>query len=320
MDVQGLIRPLGIGAALSVLLAVFASLTDRPVNLAAPPQNLIAGLQPKLAEATRLDVVHGLGLSGTKRLSFIRRDGQWLVTARQNYPAHQELVTETLLALADLQVLEARTAQPDWHRALGLVAPDALGKGVLFTVYGADATPMAELILGREEQSESQAVQQTRTFGPELRNFYVRRLDQAQSWLARGRLPRNPEVKAWLSPDLPRGPRPDLQRLELDGQSFDMTGAGGASWRDLFYGLRADDVVPRDDIAFATGRQFSLIFDKSLRLNFEVVGAATAIWLAARAEGPGAAQINDRFGDWAFRFEASAAPVLFPEASYLTAQ
>ena len=151
-----------------------------------------------------MEVTHGRGLSGARALHMRRTDSGWTLDERWNYPANDELVNETLLALADLKALEARTAQTDWHRSLGLVVPEDLGAAVRFRVSDGAGREMAALLLGKEQQSESEATQEVKNYGPELRQFYVRREDSTQSWLARGRLPRNPDIAAWIDPRLPR--------------------------------------------------------------------------------------------------------------------
>ena len=70
---------------------------------------------------------------------------------RDDYPAHQELVNETLLALGALQTGAARTAQPKWHRALGLVTPEEFGKAIRFRVRNAEGGLLADVMLGKEE-------------------------------------------------------------------------------------------------------------------------------------------------------------------------
>ncbi len=319
MDVMRLLAPLSAIAAISLLLALVAGLTARPVNVVKSPQTLIEGLGAQLGRATRLEVTHGLGLSGSRTFSFKRQSGQeagqWLFEQRDNYPAHQELVTETLLALASLQLLEARTARADWHRALGLVVPEDLGKAIRFRVLDDEGRELAAMLLGGEEKSEAEAKQRSKSFGPVLRNFYVRREGENQSWVARGRLPRNRQAAAWLSPDLPRGPRVSVQQIAFNGRRFAIAKAGQA-WLERFYNLRPEDVTGRTAIDVATGKKFILHYQDALTIEYTVVGAGTVIWLVAVAKGPEAKKINQRFANYAFRFPASAAPILFPDAAY----
>ena len=330
-----LLRPLALLTAASLVLALIALIGERPVNAAAPPQVLLADYAAQLDAAAKLEVTHGRGLSGARALHMSRTDTGWTLDERWDYPANDELVNETLLALADLKALEARTAQVDWHRSLGLVVPEELGAAVRFRVSDGDARLLASLLLGKEQQSESEAVQEVRNYGPELRQFYVRREDSAQSWLARGRLPRNPDIAAWIDPSLPRHDNDKLIKVSFgtgDG-AFSMlrvgnvwSMAGGQSWLERFEALRPDDVARAEAINFATARPFTLVYDDGLRVTYENVGAATVIWsrMQVRADNDAtaeikalAARLNARFSGWALRFSAERTPLLLPAKSDL---
>ena len=335
MDVTRMMRPL-LGVTLaSLLLAAMALLMDRPVNATPPPRALLPDYAAQLSQATQLDITHGKGLSGAQTKRFILKDGQWLLPQRDDYPANQELVTETLLALADLKAVSARTAQAKWHRALGLTVPEELGKAVRFKVTDAKGAVLTSLLLGKEEASEAEAAQDVKTYGLEQRQFYVRREDTPQSWLARGRLPRNPNMAAWISQQLPRGDVNGLKsvsfgktdkivmtRVTPDAWSL----AAAPGWLAGFGALKPEDVAREDDIEFATAQPMVLAYENGLLVTYENLGAATVIWSrveasttkAATAEARAeAAAINARFTGWALRFAADQAPILLPGRAQL---
>ena len=338
MDVQNLMRPLLGVTGLSLALAVMAAVLDRPVNQIAPPQTLLADYAAQIDESARLEMTHGMGISGTRKIIVAQKDGQWVLPQRRNYPANQELVTETLLALADLKALEARTAKPEWHTALGLGVPEELGRAVRFKVSDAAGDALAGLLLGREQESEAEAKQEVKDYGPELRQFYVRRADTAQSWLARGRLPRNANFAAWMDPALPKhdlaaltavdfeaGEGPfRLVRVGTDGWSL----LGGAGWLAGFAALRPDDVALAETINFDTARTMRLNYADGLQISYANVGAATVIWagISAKADKDAsaavkaeAAAINARYAKWALRFDAARAAILLPARANLQA-
>ena len=331
MEVTRMLRPLSILAALGMVLAGLALVTDRPVNALAPPEIFLPDYAARLDAVARLEITQGLGMSGEMKMSF-SRDGngdgaRWQVLQRQNYPANQELVNETLLALANLQVLEARTGQPDWHGALGLRVPEALGRGIRFRALNGEGEEIVSLILGDEEKSEAEAVQQTGSIGLALRNFYVRKEAEVQSWLARGRLPRNPQIAAWLDAAMPVGDTGLLVQVS-DGEGRLFARDAGADWDAAaqawqigFAALRPEDVTQADIIDFARAVPLELVYDNGLVVTCQIVGAGTVIWLradislragadaAARAE---ASALKARFAGWALRFPASANGVLMP--------
>jgi hypothetical protein len=149
MDISRLMKPLFLVTLVSLALALVASLTDRRVNAVAPPSVFLPDYAAQIDKAARLEITHGLGMSGVRRFSFARQEGIWRLEQRANYPAKQELVTETLLALADLKILEARTGQARWHRALGLATPEDFGKAVRFRVLDAQGAEMAACAVGQ---------------------------------------------------------------------------------------------------------------------------------------------------------------------------
>lgn len=338
MDVARFIRPLALATAASLVLAVMAGLGERRVTRLTAAETFLPAYAERLSEAHHLHITHGRGLSGVQGISVSRAETGWQLTQRWNYPANDELVTETLLALADIDVLEARTAQEDWHRALGLVAPEDLGKAIRFEVRDRQNAVLAKVLVGKTEKSESDAVQKVAQLGMDKQRFYIRREAEVQSWLARGRLPRNPEAAAWLDPALPRHDisaltavsfatgRKDFTAIKL-GEAWSL--AGAEPWLAGFENLRPDDVALEDNINFDTARAFTLSYTDGLQIIYENVGAATVIWSRMKAEAPDgaaaavkqqAAAINARFGGWALRFSADKTPILLPTAGDLGAQ
>lgn len=338
MDVVRLMRPLLVLTLVSLFLATLALVLDRPVNAVAPPRVLLPDYAETLTQAAQLDITHGKGLSGAQTMRFLLKDGQWLLPQRNDYPANQELVTETLLAMADLKAVSARTAQAKWHRALGLTVPEDLGKAVRFKVTDANGEVLTSLLLGKEEASEAEAAQDVKTYGLEQRQFYVRREDASQSWLARGRLPRNPNMAAWMSQELPRGDADALQsvsfgksdkvvmtRVTADSWSL----AAGGGWLAGFSALKPEDVAREDNIEFATAQPMVLTYENGLVLTYENLGAATVIWSRIKAETTEAASaetravamaLNARYQGWALRFAADQAPILLPGRAQLSRQ
>ena len=342
MDVLRMMRPLLAITAASVGLAVFAGLTDRKVNDVKPPAVLLADYAESFDQATQLEMTFAAGISGTRGIRIELQDGQWVLPERGNYRANQELVTETLLALADLKALEARTQKPEWHRALGLVVPEDLGRAMRFKVRAQDETVLTSLLLGNEQESEAEAKQDVKTYGPELRQFYARQEGDDQAWLARGRLPRNPNVAAWLDRDLARHELADLKSVSFNkgGQKFkllrvtptDWSMGGGDKWVSDFKALQPDEVTQAEAIDFATAQPMVLRYTNGLVIRYENVGAATVIWSrisasVARVSGQSktargevrslAADINARYKGWALRFSADRAPILLPSQAML---
>ena len=132
--------------------------------------------------------------------------------------------------MADLKAVSARTAQAKWHRALGLTVPEDLGKAVRFKVTDANGEVLTSLLLGKKKLARRKP-RNVKTYGLEQRHSYVRREDASQSWLARGRLPRNPNMAAWMSQELPRGDADALQSVSFGkSDKVVMTRVTADSW------------------------------------------------------------------------------------------
>ncbi len=343
MDIRALIKPLSAFAAACFLLGAIAIFADRPVNTVSDSEILLPDFARQVDAAQALEIVHGRGMSGAVTLTFKRTPKGWVMRERDDYPARQELVNETLLALSTLQTGAARTAQPKWHRALGLVPPEEFGKAIRFRVRDTEDGLLADVMLGKEEASEVAAVQQTKQLGTVKRNFYVRRTDSAQTWLARGRLPRNAQVGAWLDPAFPSLPQEGLVEVRVGGKEGERGATellvqrlpdGGwnkpsaARWLEGFMRLQPEDVSRDTAINFDSATTLHLSYDTGLTLVLENVGAATVVWTRARAfvspvwqnsqqgeSGRQAARaladaLNQRFNGWALRLPASAAAQL----------
>ena len=348
MDIRALIKPLSAFAAACFLLGAISIFADRPVNAVSKSEILLPDLARQIEAAQALEIVHGRGMSGADKLSFKRTPEGWVMRERDNYPARQELVNETLLALGSLQTGAARTAQPKWHRALGLVPPEEFGKAIRFRVRDEDDALLADIMLGKEEASEIAAVQQTKQLGTVERNFYVRRTDSAQTWLARGRLPRNAQIGAWLDPAFPslpqellvsvstgndaadEGASPDLLRRMPD-DIWDQ--AWGERWLESFSRLQPEDVSRDTEINFETASTLHLNYKNGVNVRLEIVDAGPVLWIRSRASVSTAAlnapqndvsleeaaasvdELNRRFSGWALRLPASAAAQLLVSAT-----
>ena len=108
MDIRALTKPLSAFAAVCFLLGVLAVFADRPVN-AVETEILLPDFAGQIDAAQALEIVHGRGMSGAVTLSFKRTPDGWVMRERDDYPARQELVNETLLALGALHTGAART-------------------------------------------------------------------------------------------------------------------------------------------------------------------------------------------------------------------
>ena len=207
-------RMLAIVAA-ALLLGVFLLNTVDNDYEAQDAGLLLPDLKAKLNDVDSVTIESG----GTDAASVtIRRDGdRWTVATRDGYPADLGKLREGLLALADAERLEAKTADPARHEQLGLAGDDATR--LALSGEGIDVA----VILGDVAQRSYR---------------YVRLDGEDQSWL----IDANPDLPAepgdWLLTDL----------LDIDSDDIaevTITHAGGDTLR-ITRGEEAAEFVVED--------------------------------------------------------------------------
>ncbi|HWT14479.1 MAG TPA: DUF4340 domain-containing protein [Patescibacteria group bacterium] len=195
---------LAVGTAVAVVLALWASTSRGPTDeVAEVGEPLVKGLRESINEVTQLRVVE----AGDKAVVTLQRaaDG-WTVAERSGHPADIAKVRETLIRFAEAILIEAKTASPERHAVLGLedvAKPDA--KGIRVEIDGKVA---AKLVVG--------------TYSMQGDGSFVRRNDEAQSWLAKGNLVADRQVSNWLAKDIVDIASDRIMRVEVlrDGKSF----------------------------------------------------------------------------------------------------
>jgi hypothetical protein len=128
---------------------------------------------PAQAGAARRIEVHSAG----RAVTLHGAGGDWMVAEKHDFPADPAKVRALLEGLADLTLIEPRTADPARHAALDLDLPDApAARGVLVRVLGEGDAELAAVVLGKARVAAGQ--------GP--REMFVRRPNEDQTWLATG--------------------------------------------------------------------------------------------------------------------------------------
>src|SRR5919206_1534319 len=133
--------------AISLGLAGWAVASrDVPVRAVGQPEPMFAGLLDHLNDVQTVKVT-----GGTEKLTLRRAaDGKWQVEERGGYPADGKRVREVALGLANLRLVEAKTAKPDLLPRLDLAdpaKPDAKAREI--ELQGKDGKPLAAAIVGK---------------------------------------------------------------------------------------------------------------------------------------------------------------------------
>jgi hypothetical protein len=133
--------------------------------------------------------------------TLVRETGdRWSALERFGYPVEEDQVRALIVALADMRLIEAKTRLSERYGRLEVEDVDAEdAKSRLLRVESADGRVLAAAIFGK---------QQHRLTGNQAAGTYLRRPDEAQSWLASGGVTLDAEVTSWLDDEI----------VDLDGE------------------------------------------------------------------------------------------------------
>lgn len=179
----------------SVGLAGWA-VTSREVPVATLAVN-----RPLLPElAAQIDKVAEISVRTAERSMTARRtDDGWVLAEAADYPVDPEQVRGIVLGLAEMQLVEAKTDNPERLARLELEPLDAAGaKSRLVILRDAQGETLAEVVLGKRRFS---------LYGPGKAGMYVRLVNSNQAWLADRAIDLPDEPIDWLERkilDLPK--------------------------------------------------------------------------------------------------------------------
>lgn len=162
----------------------------------------------KLATAAQIEITH----RGIRTIIEKRPDGHWGIAGMRDYPVRDAKVHALLTELTELRLVEARTSDPAQFARLGLDDPNAVNSSAdLLRVMDDNGTPILATIVGHRRVRTGTAVP-----GDALRDVYVRRPQDHQSWLAKGGLQVDPDPAQWLDRSLMNIVRTRISSVNID--------------------------------------------------------------------------------------------------------
>ncbi len=322
-----------VGATLVLVAAAIYALAigDRAVRPAAADQRAFPNLAAHLGDLAWMRLARG-----AMTADFALIAGRWAVVEKGNYPAAPGKVRRLLLGLADLTLVEPKTARPELFARLDLDDPGN-GKSTLVGLQDRTGKTVAELVVGKTRHDR---------LGGGNDAVYVRKPGEDRTWLARGSLDLPGDIAGWL----------DRRILDIAGSriaSVTLTGSDGTALvlrRDApdgkfavaeapadakfanaklkgdaalaapagaLAGLDLDDVkpsaelpVPPSGVATASFATFD-----GLAVNVRLFAHDKADWVAIDASGSGAAEadaaaINAKLARWIYAIPADRASLL----------
>jgi hypothetical protein len=297
----------------------------------APGTLVFPGLASKLQDAQRVTIT-----TKGRTMTLERKGGVWGIADKGGYRAQQDRLRELLTGLTELRVTEARTSDPEQYDRLGVGDP---GKPVttanLVRVLGPNDSVIAELIVGHRR---------VRTAGNVPESIYIRRVGEAQSWLAEGRLPVDADPQLWIEREITNIHKDQVAKvvssraegtLEFTREGDTMVLAVPAEHPKLDE-YRVDDVgraldsLTLTDVKPAAEEPGQKVGTAVFTLTDGVTVTATVfradvdVWAQFLATGEGEAKakadaLNARIGGWAYQLGSWKEKSLVPKLEELKA-
>lgn len=319
---------LALATAASVGLAIHAVADrDAPVRVQTAGEPLFPGLLDRLNEVREVRIATPEG-----KLTVQSANQGWTLAEKSGYPVDPAKVRELALALANLQLLESKTADSERLKRLELEEPGGEGaKSRRVELVGAEGAPLAAAVIGKGSPS---------LYGGGRGGVYVRRGGENQSWLAAGEIDLPTDALALLDSEVvdvpeaqvarvvvqpPGAPAATLSRASAEAEFT--TDAALPEGRKLdpvkveslsgaLAGLTMSDVRPAAELTFgpdARRLRFETFAGGAVDVTMTVVGEGDAAehWLTLAATGKLAeseaepaepqADHGKRLDGWAFK-------------------
>lgn len=185
----------------ALALVVFAAIALRQESATVTNQQAGTKIFPGLMNKVN-DIAQILVQKGEQTTTIKRDNTQWQVTDKDGYPANISKVKQTILGIADFEVVEAKTKKADNYKQLEV--DDAAST---VTLQDGQGQVLATLILGKVVDSGFSATAQAK--------MYVRKKDDDQVWLVKGELHADPLVTDWLAEDVMNIDPARIQQVSL---------------------------------------------------------------------------------------------------------
>jgi hypothetical protein len=126
-------------------------------------------------------------------LTFTRLGDSWFVNGYDGLPVDANRLREQLLNLARIKIIEPKTRDSQLYRRLHVADPGAkMGAAKAVTVLGQDERVLMGLLIGKPDHGAG---------GRLSRNFFARRVGEAQAWLVQGMVAFPMQAESWLDRD-----------------------------------------------------------------------------------------------------------------------
>jgi len=190
--------------AAAALIFIIAAFISRPTN------NDISDAGTKVFPdlfAHANDVTNIKIQTSSAKLTLTKDKDEWKVEENNGYPANMSNIRSLVLGLSNLKRIEPKTSTPENYSRIGL--QDVSEKGSTsthITVFAGQDKKLADVIIGNSKQSKAD---------PTQKSYYIRTIDDPQSWLVDGSLPNGWNPKEWLDTEIVNIKRERIKQVKV---------------------------------------------------------------------------------------------------------
>ncbi len=149
-----------------------------------------------------------------EHFTIVGEGDSWGVVEKNGYPVARDTVRIFLLSLANLRIVEAKTGMADRYGRLEVADTEAAeGAGRAVTVLDKNGDVLADAIIGRRKYF---------LFVDGRGGTYMRRRDEAQSWLAEGEMNFGANSSDWMERLVFDVPNDDVRRIVITQSDGDV--------------------------------------------------------------------------------------------------
>ncbi|WP_119418368.1 DUF4340 domain-containing protein [Desertibaculum subflavum] len=221
-------------------------------------------LFPALAQ--QINDVGTLMIADAKQSFTIQRQGEdrWVLKEKADYRVRDDAVKKAVVGIAELQILEPRSENPELHQKMGVGDLDKPGsEAVRITLKDKASKDLASLLIGKTKASET-------TMRPA--EIFVRKASDTKAWLVHGRLEVKADPMSWVDKETFKVVRGRIMSVEIaqpDGAKAEIRRTDPAKEEFELVGLPKDKKAKVSDVnGIAGGLEF---------VNFDDVAKADAV-------------------------------------------
>ncbi|HBO59320.1 MAG TPA: hypothetical protein DD624_05365 [Alphaproteobacteria bacterium] len=131
--------------------------------------------------------------------------GNWFLIEADNYPASKERIRNVLIGLANLEKIEPKTALPEYYPDIAVEDAGEKSQSYLVTLLNGEGQTLLNLLVGKS----------TRGISWNGQGYFVRKPDEAQSWLVRGSADVTGGKLTWLDTELASFAQEDMASVSF---------------------------------------------------------------------------------------------------------